>query len=188
MAQHTLRSTFGVELVELQTRAATFDAVFGKIGKQATQNKSANGEEQDDRQGITGLKRRGLFLPLPHSASQIIEIPFVVAATQGSKTYILRSTLHPIIIAYANTEISAIKAAEVESVADELDNEDRHMVSGCIIAWQCSDQLSAIGLLYVILSIILVNGKVISDSKLPSAFSSRPTYSLPFTQWTFVAS
>ena len=61
-----------------------------------------------------------------------------------------------------------IKTAEVESLADELDDEERHRVSGCILAWESGDQLSAIGLLHVVLSVILVNGKVISDSKFPN--------------------
>jgi len=74
MAQNTLKSTFGMELVELQTRAATYDAVFGKdaqngIGKQAIPNKDGNSDEQGDRQGITGLKKRGL-LTVCMSASQ----------------------------------------------------------------------------------------------------------------------
>lgn len=45
------------------------------------------------------------------------------------------------------------------------DNEDVSPSTGAIFSWQSSDQLGSIGLLYVILALILVNGKAILDSE-----------------------
>ena len=56
-AQSILRSTFGMELVELPTRAAAHDAAGGPTGKEKAGTQ--NGEEGGDRQAVTGLKKKG---------------------------------------------------------------------------------------------------------------------------------
>jgi hypothetical protein len=65
-AQNILRATFGMELVELPTRAAAHDVPGGTGGGGATGKDKArekagtqNGEEAGDRQTVTGLKKKG---------------------------------------------------------------------------------------------------------------------------------
>jgi hypothetical protein len=73
-AQNILRGTFGMELVELPTRAATHDtaaAAGGAAGKDRTQN---GDEGAGDRQAVTGLKKKGavpLLLALPFLSGRI---------------------------------------------------------------------------------------------------------------------
>ena len=69
-AQKILRATFGMELVELPTRAATHDTAGGATGKDKTQEKAAtqNGDGgAGDRQAVTGLKKKGAVLRSPRS-------------------------------------------------------------------------------------------------------------------------
>lgn len=84
----------------------------------------------------------------------------------GSKTYILRSVLDPIIIEYAALTYEEILEEEVVDQPDSDDEDEDGFGSrsyGSIISWSTADQLGPIGLLYVILALILVNGRVISD-------------------------
>ena len=66
-AQNILRGTFGMELVELPTRAAAQDTAGGGTGRGKTQEKAAtqNGGEEEDgaggRQAVTGLRKKGTF-------------------------------------------------------------------------------------------------------------------------------
>src|SRR6266702_1210005 len=88
-----------------------------------------------------------------------------VAVSQGSKTYILRSTLDPALIeraALTNKRIFEVEAADAPDDVDDAEPGTR--TYGSLNAWNSADQLSALGILYVILALILVNGKVISDS------------------------
>lgn len=91
-----------------------------------------------------------------------------VAAAAGSKTYILRSILHPTLIAYGSLTDELILE---EEIADAPDSDDEAEDSGTpknygsIISWSQADQLGSIGVLYVILTLILVNGRVITESK-----------------------
>ena len=57
-AQTILRNTFGMELVELPTRAAAHDAT---VGQDKIQDKAGtqNGEHAGERQMATGLKKKG---------------------------------------------------------------------------------------------------------------------------------
>lgn len=48
---------------------------------------------------------------------------------------------------------------------DEADDEASPKFYGSLIAWSSSDQLGATGILYVFLALVLVNGRVISDSE-----------------------
>ena len=85
-AQKILRATFGMELVELPTRAATHDtatADSGTTGRDRTQQEKAgtqNGDEgAGDRQAVTGLKKKGaisLALALPQMHAFILLCPY----------------------------------------------------------------------------------------------------------------
>ena len=57
-AQIILSNTFGMELVELPTRAAAHDAT---AGQDRSQDKAGtqNGEHPGERQMVTGLKKKG---------------------------------------------------------------------------------------------------------------------------------
>ncbi|KAH9054702.1 MAGE-domain-containing protein [Lactarius vividus] len=145
-AQSILRNTFGMELVELPTRAATHDA---SAGQDRSQDKAGtqNGENAGERQKVTGLKKK--------------------AVSQGSKTYILRSILDPALIeraALTNKRIFEVEAADAPD--DVASAEPGTRTYGSLIAWNSADQLAALGILYVILALILVSGKVISDMDL----------------------
>ncbi|KAH9168580.1 MAGE-domain-containing protein [Lactarius sanguifluus] len=145
-AQSILRNTFGMELVELPTRAATHDATAGQDRGQDKAG-TQNGENAGERQKVTGLKKK--------------------AVSQGSKTYILRSTLDPALIeraASTNKRIFEVEAADAPD--DVADAEPGTRTYGSLIAWNSGDQLAALGILYVILALILVSGKVISDMDL----------------------
>lgn len=84
-------------------------------------------------------------------------------ATSGSKSYILRSTLDPIILDYAALTDQEVYEQEIEDLPEGAD--DAALVTyGSIISWSDSDQLGSLGILYVILALILVSGRVIADS------------------------
>ena len=58
-----------------------------------------------------------------------------------------------------------ILEAEAAETPDDVNGAEPGMRTyGCLIAWNSADQLSALGILHVILALILVSGKVISDS------------------------
>ena len=52
---------------------------------------------------------------------------------------------------------------EIAEGPDDDDDDDMPRNYGSIIAWSTADQLAALGLLHVILALILVNGRVISE-------------------------
>lgn len=114
--------------------------------------------------------------------------PYILLATAiGSKTYLLRSILDPRLIEQANKP--DVEILEEESVldfgsgdiyggaggsgvnGDLLDDDDdwddnvelHPRTYGSILSWSQHDQLSALGILYVILALILVNGKVVQE-------------------------
>lgn len=90
-----------------------------------------------------------------------------LAAAAGSKTYILRSTLDPLIIELAALTDEHI--LEEEAVDAPSDDDDDDMFGprsyGSIISWSTADQLGPIGVLYIILALILVSGRVMSDGE-----------------------
>ena len=108
---------------------------------------------------------------------------FSVATAIGSKTYILRSSLDPILIEHAaQTEEgifeeesgdqsvlfpSLFNADEADYFEDD-DEDDAERVPkyyGSLISWTKGDQLGAVGVLYVILALVLVNGRIMTDGK-----------------------
>ena len=95
----------------------------------------------------------------------------VLANASTSKSYILRSTLASELIEAASKADEGLLDEELPE--DDDDDETVPQTFGSIISWSTSDQLGGLGLLYVILSLILANGHVLSDRKaLFPAFSA----------------
>ncbi|KZT00092.1 MAGE-domain-containing protein [Laetiporus sulphureus 93-53] len=142
-AQDILRKTFGMELHELQTRGAKLE-----------KDKDANSKESELLKN-TGVRKR--------------------AAPIGTKAYILRSVLDPAIIERACAPDADILAIEREDMAnndevytDEDDDGPCTRSVGSILAWERSDELGSVGVLYTILALILVDGRVMRDNDLRS--------------------
>ncbi|KAF9220610.1 MAGE-domain-containing protein [Gyrodon lividus] len=100
----------------------------------------------DDLQNATGVKKK--------------------AAAAGSKTYILRSVLNIAIIEQAALTGDRLLEEQITEGPDDDDDEDTPRNYGSIISWSSADQLAALGLLHVILALILVNGRSISELEL----------------------
>lgn len=88
--------------------------------------------------------------------------------------------MHPLIIEYAALTDEQILEEEAADAPDDDDDEDVFGIRtyGSIIAWSNTDQLGSIGVLYVVLTLILVSGRVMTDStpySLPSE-TFRQTY------------
>ncbi|VDB83147.1 unnamed protein product [Peniophora sp. CBMAI 1063] len=157
-AQERLRTIFGMELVELQTRAATQDTALGggdagkrKRGADGPSQSQPNGTQASQSQtqdGVGGAKKRG-------------------AAASGAKAYILRSTLEGGLIELAAHTDAAVLEAEMADAPDVTDEGEVGARSyGSILAWNTGDHLAALGVMHVVLALILVNGKVVSDGDL----------------------
>ncbi|KAG1745033.1 MAGE-domain-containing protein [Suillus paluster] len=87
-----------------------------------------------------------------------------VTAAAGSKTYILRSVLDPVIIEEAaRTDERLYEEQIADSQEDGDDDDDMPRSYGCIISWSTTDQLGALGVLHTILSLILVSGRSMTD-------------------------
>lgn len=76
------------------------------------------------------------------------------------------------IIEYAALTDEQILEEEAVDVPDDDEDDDvfGHRAYGSIISWSNADQLGPIGILYVILTLILVSGRVITDSMCISFF------------------
>lgn len=92
------------------------------------------------------------------------------AAAHGSKTYILRSVLHPNIIEHAALTDERILEEEAADAPSEDDDDETYPPPhyGCLLSWSSADQLDTLGILYTILALILVSGRVVSDGTSPS--------------------
>ncbi|KAF7314545.1 MAGE domain-containing protein [Mycena kentingensis (nom. inval.)] len=89
------------------------------------------------------------------------------ASAAGSKTYILRSTLSPELIAAMATTHEDILEVEAEDDPSEDEDDDYSVKNyGNMLAWSKADQLAPLGILYVILALILVSGRTIGDQDL----------------------
>jgi hypothetical protein len=108
---------------------------------------------------------------------------FLLALALGSKTYTLRSCLHPFIAEQAAlTDEQILEQEHADTSFDDSDDEDdngadddvrRPRPYGSLISWSTTDQLGPLGILYVILALILVGGKVMTDGM--SIVSFTPT-------------
>lgn len=93
---------------------------------------------------------------------------FITAASSGPKQYILRSILHSKVIEQSVEVFEELQEAELEDASNT--DEDAPQPAGTIVSWNTSDQLNGLGVLYVILALILVNGHALKDGKLIAAF------------------
>ncbi|KIJ91541.1 hypothetical protein K443DRAFT_685927, partial [Laccaria amethystina LaAM-08-1] len=142
-AQEKLRNVFGMELVEIPSRA----------GLDQDNNANGNEEELAEARRATGVKKKSVAL--------------------GSKTYMLRSCLHPLIIERAAlTDEQILEQELADTPFDDSDDEDdngadederRPRPYGSLISWSTTDQLGPLGILYVILALILVSGRVMTN-------------------------
>ncbi|TFK98389.1 MAGE family-domain-containing protein [Pterulicium gracile] len=159
-AQDVLQDVFGMHLVEMRTRAQ-LDRAF-------------TGEAEDDGGKIGAGKKK--------------------ASNAGSKTYALVSTLDPRLIEYASQFFDKVLDAEIEDQKaqgkDLADDDEDELYAGkrnygSIIAWSKGDQLGSVGILYTILSLILVNGRSMPNDDLRAALKrlsldpSDPVYLTP---------
>ncbi|KIK65144.1 hypothetical protein GYMLUDRAFT_160335 [Collybiopsis luxurians FD-317 M1] len=171
-AQLILNRTFGMELVELQSRA-----VMDKAAAAAADPSIADEEEDEEPAATQGKKKK--------------------APPTGSKTYILRSILDPNIISFASLPDEEILNAELDDAPADDDNDDEGTpaptrtqgrrrsesssnsfassnCSGTILSFSSStlpglENPGALGILYVVLSLILVSGRLMGDRDLRSA-------------------
>ncbi|KAK0431193.1 MAGE-domain-containing protein [Armillaria borealis] len=135
LAQTTLQKTFGMELVELRSRA--------ELGKDGV----GGDEDLEEARKAVGVKKK--------------------AAAAGSKSYILRSILNPTIIEEAAQVSEKILEEEALEEDDNDDDDERSARSyGSLISWSHTDQIGSLGILYIILALILVSGRVLSDAEL----------------------
>lgn len=130
-AQHILRKTFGMELVELQTRA--------ELVKEAG---APGGDDEEE----SGKKK-----------------------APSSKAYILRSVLDAVLIEKANIPNEEILEQEAnDQPSDDDENDSGRLYAGSILSWSTSDEVGNVGILYTILALILVGGRVVPDGELRS--------------------
>lgn len=61
----------------------------------------------------------------------------------------------------------------VDAPDSDEDDDDGPRTYGSIISWSQADQLGSVGMLYVVLTLILVSGRVITESK--PLLSSHPS-------------
>ena len=152
-ANDILKRTFGMELVELHSTSQDADI----SQKDAEMLKNA------------GVKKKGVSRRWPAAPARSLTL--LTAASTGTKSYILRSLLDPSLIQKATAPDPDIRELEQAEFPDENEEfaEDDNPVgtrsTGSIFAWHSSDQLASVGILYVILALILVEGRSISDSE-----------------------
>ncbi|PFH49186.1 hypothetical protein AMATHDRAFT_5156 [Amanita thiersii Skay4041] len=131
-----------MELIELPTRA------------NISQDPDGPGDELDVACRTAGVRRK--------------------VTTAGSKTYMLRSTLDPQLLEIAARTDERILEIEAGEAPSDDDSDDDDLLEGgytprfygSIISWTHGEQPGAIGILYVILALILVHGRVIRDMDL----------------------
>ncbi|KAG1893601.1 MAGE-domain-containing protein [Suillus fuscotomentosus] len=136
-AQKLLKKTFAMELVELQSR------------NYREQDNVVAGDDLQEARNAIGVKKKSMLQP---------------SAAAGSKTYILRSVLDPVIIeAAARTDERLYEEQIADSQENGDDDDDMPRSYGCIISWSTTDQVGALGVLHVILAIILASGRSMTD-------------------------
>jgi len=103
----------------------------------------------------------------------------LLASATGSKTYILRSCLDPILIERAAqrdmdtltdeqgdlaTHYPAVDFEDEDLATDDSPDAERIPKNyGSVISWTKGDQLGSLGILYTILALILVHGRAAPD-------------------------
>ncbi|KAJ3973546.1 MAGE family-domain-containing protein [Lentinula raphanica] len=184
-AQNILNRTFGMELVELKTRAALDQNSTGN-DPEAMNEEQQEDEDDDEPSGTQGKRKRGRAAGSKKKA-----------APTGSKSYILRSVLHPTIISISALPDEEILTAELDDVPDDVhDDEDDGTpapsqtqrgarrsqrsqsataslptCTGTLLSFSSPalpalENVGALGVQYVILSLILASGRLMSDRDL----------------------
>jgi hypothetical protein len=200
-AQAILQKTFGLALQELPSKAGLDQEIAeaaAESNKAKKPGRSQAAQDEDEleeaRKAITGKKRGAL----PFFVSKCwLKLMYSAAAT-GSKSYILRSVLDEKLIELANKTHAEILEEEAvldfgsgdffgdgagagindgvlhDDDDDWDDNVELHpRTHGSILSWTQTDQLGSLGILYVILALILVNGKVVQESMLFILYSTQ---------------
>lgn len=163
-AQGILETTFGLQLQELPSKVGLDQEAAEAAAEVKKTKKASDGEDElrGVRKAAIGRKR-----------------------ALGSKTYMLRSILDARLIELANTPDAEILEEEggfsfssgnffcdgqtndgnLIDADDDWDNdvEQHPRIHGSILSWTQNDQLGALGVLYVILALILVNGRVVQE-------------------------
>ncbi|KAE9397916.1 hypothetical protein BT96DRAFT_822681 [Gymnopus androsaceus JB14] len=171
-AQNILSRTFGFELVELQSRAAMDKATA------AADPSVVNDEDEDDDDAPAATQGKGKGKKKATGKKK--------AAPTGSKTYIIRSILHPTIISLASLPDEEVLDAELNDIPEDDDDAPqnaRSQSTSSSVSPSCAGTLlsfsspalpalenpAALGILHVILSLILVSGRLMNDREFRAA-------------------
>ncbi|KAG8943236.1 hypothetical protein FRC04_003146 [Tulasnella sp. 424] len=102
--------------------------------------------------------------------------------SQSSDTYILRSTLNPDLIRLANKKNDKLYEEEVKSlrvlglIGKEPEDQNYERPSGAILAWKSVEPLALTGILQLVLSLILANGRILPEPQLKRQLKSFHLY------------
>lgn len=157
-AQEILRKTLGMELVELQNRVQE---------KEDAKDKEKEKDGKQDKKDVVGMKKKGAW----RGPRTLFLLTCSAVAPTGTKSYMLRSVLDPRLIQIASSidhDILRIEQADLSADDQHALNDSEETSSeptGAILAWEQADSLGTVGLLYVVLSLILVHGRALADSK-----------------------
>ena len=79
-----------------------------------------------------------------------------------SKTYILRNILDSELVKLATTPDNALLTAEIAEVQDAT---ARSRINGTLLSWKSQEEIHLLGILQLILSLILVSGRSMTDGR-----------------------
>lgn len=142
-----------MELHEIMTRAEKDKADAARDGAQAPEGEL----------NMAGVKKKGRY-----NTSSYTPLTFcLLVGTASSKQYILRSILDSTILEAASVYDIEIESAEKAELALWQPNNEDCRPMGTLLTWKhgSTEQLGMAGVLHVILALILVNGRVLTDSE-----------------------
>lgn len=161
-AQQTLRKTYCYELVELRAKGAENEPA---ATQPATKENDGKGKKRDREENAEGDAATKSELPSIESASRTLGWTMLTytlcsppIAGSSNRAYVLRSIL-------PQTVIEAMtQADELQSYAPASQGPSTE--KGPMLDWRTADgQLGSMGLTYLILSFILLNGRVLADGE-----------------------
>ena len=138
------------------------DCGLGQDKKQLLRHGKAGTQKGEQR--VLGLERKVCITHSFLSMGLMDQIRIYVRSgcLAGLKGLILRSTLDPALIERGAVTNKLIETADTPDDIDDAEPSARTYRS--LIMWNSANLLAALGKLYVILALIVVSGKVISDS------------------------